>query len=380
MSFPHIDAEKRTDTGFRNRANPEHHREYSIIEELPINMIDDFVTSDSLHLLHLGVMKKLLLIWLGESDKFEFRWTKDDIMKMDNLLTKCNEDMPADIHRAVRTLNCIKFWKGTEFCLILQYVGIVILKQTLREKDYLHFLKLYCAVILCSNNKYLKFLNLAKILFEEFIEEYIELYGINSIGSNVHNLSHIVEDVKRFGNLTKINTYPFENALFGLKLRTCNRPLEQISRRILEHNLDYREPVVLSCILQNENNDPEFKYLIESNEKDSQCYKQISLGSDSFLSSRKFGDKWFLTNDDKIVEFNFATKREGKIVLNGTGIRKAENFFTDPFSSKNINIYMAESENNELSNRYYDLKNVKAKMMCLHYGDKLVFSPLLHTL
>lgn len=380
MSFPHIGEEKRTDTSFRSRQHPAHHREYSIIEELPIDMITDFVTSDSLHLFHLGIMKKLLLRWMGERDDFEFKWTKHDISHTNALLANCNRDMPSDIHRSVRSLDCIKFWKGTEFRTFLHYIGPVVLKQTLREEEYNHYLKLHCAVILCSHDKYLKYLNLAQELFDEYIEENIELYGIESIASNEHNLTHVVDDVRRFGNLNLIDTYPFENALFGLKLRlrTCNRPLEQISRRILELNLDYREPIDLSEEQQNQNIELELKYLIENNGTNDLSYEQISLGSDSFLSSRKFGDKWFLTNDDKIVEFHFATKLRGDIFLNGSRIKKQENFFTHPFSSKNISTYLAKDE--KFPSHYYALEEIKAKLICLHYEDKLVFAPILHTL
>lgn len=67
MSFTEIDAELRTDNNFRNpNANNEaevlHHKEFSILEELPINMIDSFVVSDPLHLIELGIMKKYVLV------------------------------------------------------------------------------------------------------------------------------------------------------------------------------------------------------------------------------------------------------------------------------------------------------------------------------
>lgn len=61
MSFPRIDADPRTNDNFRhpeNASQMKHHKEYSIFQELPINMISDFPTSDPLHLLELGVMKK----------------------------------------------------------------------------------------------------------------------------------------------------------------------------------------------------------------------------------------------------------------------------------------------------------------------------------
>lgn len=381
MSFPRINADKRTNISFRNRTNPEHHRENTILEELPIDMIDAFITSDSLHLLNLGIMKKCILIWMGESDNFEFKWSESDINNVNKLLEICNSDLVSDVHRSVRNLNCIKFWKGTEFRTFLLYLGIVILKQSLREQEYNHFLKLFCAVVICSNDNYhYKHLNLAKILFDEYIEEYIEIYGIDKISSNVHNLSHVVDDVRNHGNLTKIDSYVFENALYGLKtrLRTCNRPLEQISRRILELNLDYRDAIESNAVDESIQFEPDLKYLIEKSNTLDLAYQQISLGSESFLSSRRFADKWFLTKDDKIIEFCFASKLDGKYFLNGRRIKNQTNFFTQPFSSKNINIWSAKYET--FPAHFYRFEDVKAKMVCLHFKDELVFQPLLHTL
>lgn len=63
MSFPRTDAEKRTDTNFRSPdpdslSQIKHIKEQSIMQELPIDMIVSFPTSDPLHLLELGVTKK----------------------------------------------------------------------------------------------------------------------------------------------------------------------------------------------------------------------------------------------------------------------------------------------------------------------------------
>lgn len=49
--------ELRTDERFRNRFQAQHHKGDTILEQLPIDMIKGFPTSDSLHLLDLGVMK-----------------------------------------------------------------------------------------------------------------------------------------------------------------------------------------------------------------------------------------------------------------------------------------------------------------------------------
>lgn len=380
MSYPRINCEKRTDETFRNRSSKQHHREYSIIEELPIDMIDAFVTSDSLHLLHLGIMKKFLKIWMKGKKHFDHKWTSTDVENINKLLGAYNSEMPIDIHRSIRSLNCYCFWKGTEFRTFLLYIGVVLLKQFLRVEEYNHFLKLFCGVVLCSSDVYTQYTHLAKELFDEFVDDYTDLYGADSISSNVHNVSHIVEDVRNFGNLTKFDSYAFENCLYSLKLRVknCAKPLEQISRRICELDLNYREPLDINELYQDKYFAPELKYPFRCEQTNNMNYQEISLGKDSLLSCRKIGDKWFLTKEGDVIEFNFATKKNEKYFLNGSRIRNLRNFFTYPISSMNINIFVAKNEKDTAS--YYELEYVKAKMICLSSGNELVFIPLLHTL
>lgn len=92
-------------------------------------MIDDFATSDDLHLLHLGIMKKCLLIWKEGKNNFEYKWKDNDIANINRMLQKLNSDMPTD--RSVRTLDCFKFWKGTELSTFLLYIGVLVLKEIL---------------------------------------------------------------------------------------------------------------------------------------------------------------------------------------------------------------------------------------------------------
>lgn len=73
-------------------------------------------------------------------------------------------------------------------------------------------------------------------MIKDYIEQYIDLYGIDSISSNVHNLCHLIKDVERFGVLPKISAYPFENMLQFMKnlIRHGNRPLSQAANRLSE--------------------------------------------------------------------------------------------------------------------------------------------------
>lgn len=57
---------------------------------------------------------------------------------------------------------------------------------------------------------------------------------------NMHNLLHVADDATNFNcSLSRINCFPFESALGQIKcmLRTPNKPLSQICRRLHEKNM-----------------------------------------------------------------------------------------------------------------------------------------------
>lgn len=89
--------------------------------------------------------------------------------------------MASDMHRAIRPLDTLKYWKGVEFRNCLLYFGIVAFKDNLCSNEYTHFLLLYCAVTICSCNVYRQFIPLAKQMFDSYINNYILLYGRDAI-------------------------------------------------------------------------------------------------------------------------------------------------------------------------------------------------------
>lgn len=70
--------------------------------------------SDSLHLIHLGIMKRLLTGWKdGNFGNLNIKWCARDIEHVNLFVGKSK--LPSEIHRAVRTLDCIAYWKATEY-------------------------------------------------------------------------------------------------------------------------------------------------------------------------------------------------------------------------------------------------------------------------
>lgn len=167
-----------------------------------------------------------------------------------------NATKPSELHRSVRPIKTLKNWKGVEYRTILLYVGPIILKEFLNYDVYHNFMVLHTAVTILSCDYYHQHISVAEQLIKDYINQYAQLYGSDSVGSNVHNLCHIVQDVKNYGNLSQISSYAFENYLGKIKmlLRSGNRPLAQIAKRIRElENFGYAtSPADSKAVLKDE--------------------------------------------------------------------------------------------------------------------------------
>lgn len=156
------------------------------------------------------------------------------------------------------------------------------------EREYKHFLMLFVAVRICSCRIYTKYFGIASKLFKMYVEEYESIHGRHNIGSNIHNLVHIIEDMENcnVGNLIDISTYKFENALriLGLKLKHTNRPLEQIVCRIVEENNLKSNSQVQE--IRSTQFEPTVSYRF--NLGDRNVFKKIEIAPNVFLSSRNW--------------------------------------------------------------------------------------------
>ncbi len=67
-----------------------------------------------------------------------------------------------------------------------------------------------------------------------------EIYGKEFLSYNVHNLIHLPDDVRYFGNLDSFSAFAFENYLQEIKhlLRKHNQPLAQVIRILDEIQLN----------------------------------------------------------------------------------------------------------------------------------------------
>lgn len=162
-----------------------------------------------------------------------------------------------------------------------------------------------------------------------------------SITSNVHNLCHLLDDVRRFGNLNTISTYPFENCLQMIKkkLRAMTKPLEQLARRIGEI-----ETATLCKTYERTSHAVELKFPIDHSTK-----FQTIFFDDFRLSSRKSGVRWFMDKTKRIIELKYAIRVNGLVSLHGFEVKQKRDYFVKPLPSSKLNIYCANIDEHEHS-------------------------------
>lgn len=132
-----------------------------------------------MHLVCLGVMKKLLMeMWVFPTRSLN-KLSREDIAKLSSLLISIQKYVPYEFMRKTRTRNELKRWKVTEYRFFL-YCGPFVLKNILPSDKYLHFLVLHVAIrILLLENHCEEYREYAHSLLQYFVHQFKILYGIH---------------------------------------------------------------------------------------------------------------------------------------------------------------------------------------------------------
>ena len=218
----------------RDRVNEKHHLGPSALGSLPVGMVSQFPL-DYMHLVCLGVTRRLLLCWL--KGPLCTRLCARKVSELSERLTGFAAHVPREFSRKLRSVAEVLRWKATEFRQFTLYTGIVALSHILSDKLYKHFLVFSVAISLLANPKVCSlYCDYANDLLCTFVNNALALYGHEMMVYNVHGLVPLAEDVRKFGCLDNFSAFPFENAFMGLKkiIRKPNCILQQIASRLSE--------------------------------------------------------------------------------------------------------------------------------------------------
>lgn len=380
------EGEPRTDTSFRLRSHPQHHREErSFIEKCSINMVDDFLL-DPMHIVYLGVMKKLLVFWIeGRKKRDRITFTEDGVTyqyvklsqekmyEIDMNINNIKNQICTDFARKPRSIKHFKLWKATEYRMLLLYTGPVLLRNIIDENLYKHFLYLHVAIFMLSSEECQLNLDTADVLLKDFVKNVPSLYNNNFVVYNIHSLLHLPNEVKKCGRLDNFSAFKFENNLGKIKnlIRSPSNPLAQIINRTFE--LEYLDTNIQINELENQlscewSSGP----MIFHNQTH---YKKCKLPSTNLIINGKDN---FILHEKKYFEIKNFTYKNNEIVACGLYYTNLQPLYTNPINSLKLNIGFCEkSDFSKELNNVIITNNVK-KALKIDLNNKIFLTPLLH--
>ncbi|KAM7286796.1 uncharacterized protein ISCGN_003897 [Ixodes scapularis] len=390
MCFPDLDAPLRTNASFRRAEQEDHHIMETILKELPIDIVDQ-VPLDYMHLICLGVVRKLVLLWLKGDKTYRIGSASRDSVSGANI--EMRHYVPSDMSRKPRSLSDIDRWKASEFRLLVLYTGPAVLRSRIPKPLMDNFMTLHCAVtILCSPLLCREHLGYAERLLRHFVETYITLYGRHAVSHNVHGLIHVASDVRVHGPLHNYSAFPFENYMRKLKsyVRKPERPLQQVYNRIVEERFLVASPAVntgesaastppvSSVFLGGES----FKLTArhEGRPLPLGCigpqYKTVTFPAGITIKTNKKDCTCMLKDKSIIKVENIArTAVNYQPVLVGRRYQSLEDLYSYPCSSSLLNIFLAS----ELSDiHFWPLSEIAVKCVRLPLANKFAVIPMVH--
>lgn len=360
--FPEVKFTLRTNKSFRSKEQEEHHTGVSLLEKLEIDMVHQ-IALDYMHLVCLGIKKRLLLFWVKGPKNV--RLNMDHQKYICNALSAVRFSIPSEFARLPRSLNDLDKWKATEFRLFLLYLGPVILQSTMSNKYYTHFLTLSIAIrILCDPKLCIEMNNYAHNLLVYFVDNFKKLYGQEYMSYNVHNLLHLTNDVKTFDPLDKFSCFQFENYLRNIrqKIQNSGKPLEQLVNRISEEN---QLPIIKASIKLY----PRIHY--------SKVEKINLIELKEFVISIKNPNNCCLLKDNSIFivkEIIFLNKI---LHIVGNQFTKMESLFVQPCNSLNLQISIIDDHFKYITVPISEIKKKCLKLTYFKYAKPIII-PLIH--
>ena len=371
--FEQLNAPERTDVAFDEMIDDEHHTGESILGQLNLKMVSQFPL-DYMHLVCLGVMRKLLFMWM--MGPLPRRIGSRAVKLISDCLISFQAHMPREFNRKGRALNELERWKATELRTFLLYSGIVALKGKLEEVLFSHFVTFHVAITVLSSKELSsleEFRIYASKLLKLFAKFFGKLYGREMMVYNVHSLIHLPMCVSKFGPLENFSSFPFENFLKELKsmIRNPRYPLQQVVRRLHERKGVKNQSKKLKSACKKEH-----LGVLPFGFPPCQQYEELQMGT--FFVSIKQGDNAYFIDGNINIVVNIVRQFDnGTIKVLCRKFASKQSFYNYPLDSRKLHIYFVTNLSPDLY--AYDVQHLDCKMVLLPHKQGFVSVPILHT-
>lgn len=376
MTFPLTDSVLRTDESFAQQIYEDHQNGPNPFHGCNVGMVSQFPL-DYMHLVCLGVMRKLLLLWLR--GPLNVRLSANVITQMSDRMKEMRPYIPVEFARKPRSFREIDRWKATEFRQFLLYIGPVLLPSFLSSNMYNNFMLLSTAIaILISVDLSSSYSQYSQTLLKAFVSHFGEIYGKDAIVYNVHGLVHLPEDVQKFGCLDHISAFPYENHLQKIKrlVRKPERPFAQIIRRLSERS-SFRASAAAtdgaSAVASTSLKIQHFDGPIPDELDVKAQYTQ--LHTDKWTMKISPGNNIFFIGEDVCVIKNIVSCPDGIHIVYKVFSERSL-FFQYPFRSDFLNIFCVSHPSDRI--KCAKVSEVTKKCVALPHRGGFVVIPLLH--
>jgi hypothetical protein len=236
----------RTDTSFRSRQDPDHHRHGSKmiqLERLPINIVDIF-TIDMMHCFCKNVISRFVHFLVGtfEGSIVTATMSEAHFKKVfgDDWRTF---SFPAEFNRRTRHFSHFEGFKATEMRMFGLYgMELLVRKhcQALVVQQAVYCLcmgmRIICDPRLCQQKW-----KLAEALFDAFLTNCANYFGEPFVTLAIHHIRHLPAEAHRLNATSEtFSCFKFENALKSIKfsVKSQSKPMMNMAMR-LSHSLTF---------------------------------------------------------------------------------------------------------------------------------------------
>jgi len=370
--YPGTAAPLRTDISLDEMSDEDHHCRPCPLKPLSVGCVTQFGL-DYMHLVCLGVVRRLLLYWKGSIGPLGVRLGSRAVNELSQKLISLCSYIPSEFARRPRSVLEVLRWKATEFRQFLLYTGPVILGEFLSRKVYHHFLLLSVGIrILASRQLALDFCDYANELLVLFVSKAEKLYGKDIYVYNVHCLIHLAGDVRNLGILDDFSSFPFENKLGQLKklIRKPQFPIQQIVYRLAERQHVSCREVIGHPVVKNEHNTGPLLAAYRN-------YRQYRcVHTEKFTISLSVGNNCIVVTDGSAALVRNILDDNGTIVLLCQHFATTSDAFDYPLLSSRLGIYKVSDKMTDIFPLPFS--SVSQKCALLPMKHSFVVLPLLH--
>lgn len=349
----------RSDEDFRAFNDVEHHTNASpLLAVTPhINLVNQFVL-DSMHLLYLGIMLRLLENWMAGEKQVKI--SAQQKTELDRRIVMLKKDIPKEFNRKIRPASDYTNYKAAEHRFFVLYCGPIVLKKILKQDLYEHFLLFHVSCRLLSSKEATRYITISRDYLKTFVEKSGSFYSDKFVTLNVHNLYHLADDVQNFQcNLNDISAFPFESELGKIKnvLLSPHRTISQYCRRVHEERTISNQVAKV----------PQDVSILKKSKKGT--VQQLMYKQQYFCL--KHPDNSALLRDGSIIKITNIMEINQKICLEVVKYKVIKSIYLSPCDSSLLQIYEIGNDEISSNSRIVSIDEIRNKIVKLNMN----FSP-----